>query len=124
MNSLEILCLLLTFTMLILYIILMVICFVFTLSVYNTQRDLIKSIKQIELNYGIIPSIKIFGDTNLYLDLDNKYDLLLFSVIKLYLFLTYGIEKITLDTYMCHENKYSKLIITVGDDVSPLQITI
>ena len=102
----------------------MVICFVFTLSVYNIQRDLKKSIKQIELNYSIIPSIKIFGDTNLYLDLDNKYDLLLFSVIKLYLFLTYGIEKITLDTYMCHENKYSKLIITVGDDVSPLQITI
>lgn len=102
----------------------MAIYFVFTLSVYNIQRDLKKSIKQIELNYGIIPSIKIFGDTNLYLELDNKYDLLLFSVIKLYLFLTYGIEKIPLDTYMCYENKYSKLIITVGDDISPLQITI
>ncbi len=102
----------------------MVICVVFALSVYNTQRDLKKSIKQIELNYGIIPSIKIFGDTNIYLDLDNKYDLLLFSVIKLYLFLTYDIEKVTLDTYMRHENKYNKLIITVGDDVSPLQISI
>ncbi len=124
MNSLEILYLLLTFTMLILYNILMVICVVFALSVYNTQRDLKKSIKQIELNYGIIPSIKIFGDTNIYLDLDNKYDLLLFSVIKLYLFLTYDIEKVTLDTYMRHENKYNKLIITVGDDVSPLQISI
>ena len=124
MNSLEILYLLLTFTMLILYIILMVICVVFALSVYNTQRDLKKSIKQIELNYDIIPSIKIFGDANIYLDLDNKYDLLLFSVIKLYLFLTYDIEKVTLDTYMRHENKYSKLIITVGDDVSPLQISI
>ena len=102
----------------------MVICFVFALSVYNTQRELKKSIKRIELNYGIIPSIKIFDDKNIYLDLGNKHDLLLFSVIKVYLFLTYDIEKITLDTYMCHENKYSKLIITVGDDVSPLQITI
>ena len=124
MNLLEIFLFLLLFVMFITYIILCVMVIVFAISVYNTQNELKKSIKRINLNYGITPSIKIFENVNLYLDLDNKYDLLLFSVIKLYLFLTYGIEKVTFDTYICHDNKYSKLIITVGDEVTPMQITI
>ena len=95
---------------------------VFAVSLYNTQKDLKKSIKEINLNYGMTPSIKIFENTNLYLDLDNKYDLLLMSVIKIYVFLTYGIEKMSFDTYICNENKYSKLIITVGDEVTSLQV--
>ena len=95
---------------------------VFAVSIYNTQKDLKKSIKEINLIYGMIPSIKIFENTNLYLDLDNKYDLILMSVIKLYVFMTYGIEKMTFDTYICNENKYSKLIITVGDEVTSLQV--
>ena len=97
---------------------------VFAVSIYNTQKELKKSIKEINLIYGMTPSIKIFENTNLYLDLDNKYDLLLMSVIKIYVFLTYGIEKMTFDTYICNENKYSKLIITVGDDVTSLQVTL
>ena len=124
MNLLEIFLFLLLFVMFITYIILCVMVIVFAISVYNTQNELKKSIKRINLNYGITPSIKIFENVNLYLDLDNKYDLLLFSVIKLYLFMTYGIEKVTFDTYICHDNKYSKLIITVGDEVTPMQITI
>lgn len=124
MNLLEIFLFLLLFVMIITYIISCVMVIVFAISVYNTQNELKKSIKRINLNYGITPSIKIFDDKNIYLDLDNKYDLLLFSVIKLYLFLTYGIEKVTFDTYICHDNKYSKLIITVGDEVTPMQITI
>ena len=124
MNLLEIFLFLLLFVMIITYIILCVMVVVFAISVYNTQNELKKSIKRINLNYGITPSIKIFDDKNIYLDLDNKYDLLLFSVIKLYLFLTYGIDKVTFDTYICHDNKYSKLIITVGDEVTPMQITI
>lgn len=126
MNLLDIFLFLLLFVMFITYIILCVMVIVFAISVYNTQNELKKSIKRINLNYGITPSIKIFENVNfnLYLDLDNKYDLLLFSVIKLYLFLTYGIEKVTFDTYICHDNKYSKLIITVGDEVTPMQITI
>ena len=124
MNLLEIFLFLLLYVMFITYIILCVMVIVFAISVYNTQNELKKSIKRINLNYGITPSIKIFENVNLYLDLDNKYDLLLFSVIKLYLFLTYGIEKVTFDTYICHDNKYSKLIITVGDEVTPMQITI
>ena len=124
MNLLEIFLFLLLFVMFITYIILCVMVIVFAISVYNTQNEIKKSIKRINLNYGITPSIKIFENVNLYLDLDNKYDLLLFSVIKLYLFLTYGIEKVTFDTYICHDNKYSKLIITVGDEVTPMQITI
>lgn len=124
MNLLEIFLFLLLFVMIITYIILCVMVVVFAISVYNTQNELKKSIKRINLNYGITPSIKIFDDKNIYLDFDNKYDLLLFSVIKLYLFLTYGIEKVTFDTYICHDNKYSKLIITVGDEVTPMQITI
>ena len=95
---------------------------VFAVSLYNTQKELKKSIKEINLNYGMTPSIKIFENTNLYLDLDNKYDLLLMSVIKIYVFLTYGIEKMVFDTYICNENKYSKLIITVGDEVTSLQV--
>jgi len=97
---------------------------VFAVSLYNTQKELKKSIKEINLIYGMTPSIKIFENTNLYLDLDNKYDLLLMSVIKIYVFLTYGIEKMTFDTYICNENKYSKLIITVGDEVTSLQVTL
>ena len=124
MNLLEIFLFLLLFVMIITYIILCVMVVVFAISVYNTQNELKKSIKRINLNYGITPSIKIFDDKNIYLDLDNKYDLLLFSIIKLYLFLTYGIDKVTFDTYICHDNKYSKLIITVGDEVTPMQITI
>ena len=124
MNLLEIFLFLLLFVMIITYIILCGMVVVFAISVYNTQNELKKSIKRINLNYGITPSIKIFDDKNIYLDFDNKYDLLLFSVIKLYLFLTYGIEKVTFDTYICHDNKYSKLIITVGDEVTPMQITI
>lgn len=124
MNLLEIFLFLLLFVMIITCIILCVMVVVFAISVYNTQNELKKSIKRINLNYGITPSIKIFDDKNIYLDFDNKYDLLLFSVIKLYLFLTYGIEKVTFDTYICHDNKYSKLIITVGDEVTPMQITI
>ena len=124
MNLLEIFLFLLMFVMIITYIILCVMVVVFAISVYSTQNELKKSIKRINLNYGITPSIKIFDDKNIYLDLENKYDLLLFSVIKLYLFLTYGIEKVTFDTYICHDNKYSKLIITVGDEVTPMQITI
>ena len=127
MNLLEIFLFLLMFVMIITYIILCVMVVVFAISVYSTQNELKKSIKRINLDYGITPSIKIFDDKNIkniYLDLDNKYDLLLFSVIKLYLFLTYGIEKVTFDTYICHDNKYSKLIITVGDEVTPMQITI
>ena len=124
MNLLEIFLFLLLFVMIITYIILCVMVVVFAISVYNTKNELKKSIKRINLNYGITPSIKIFDDKNIYLDFDNKYDLLLFSVIKLYLFLTYGIEKVTFDTYICHDNKYSKLIITVGDEVTPMQITI
>ena len=124
MNLLEIFLFLLLFVMIITYIILCVMVVVFAISVYNTQNELKKSIKRINLNYGITPSIKIFDDKNIYLDFDNKYDLLLFSIIKLYLFLTYGIEKVTFDTYICHDNKYSKLIITVGDEVTPMQITI
>ena len=124
MNLLEIFLFLLLFVMIIAYIISCVMVVVFAISVYNTQNELKKSIKRINLNYGITPSIKIFDDKNIYLDLDNKYDLLLFSVIKLYLFLTYGIEKVTFDTYICHDSKYSKLIITVGDEVTPMQITI
>ena len=127
MNLLEIFLFLLLLVMYITCIILCVIVIDFAISVYNTQNEIKKSIKRINLNYGITPSIKIFENVNnfnLYLDLDNKYDLLLFSVIKLYLFLTYGIEKLTFDTYICHDNKYSKLIITVGDEVTPMQITI
>ena len=124
MNLLEIFLFLLMFVMIITYIILCVMVVVFAISVYSTQNELKKSIKRINLDYGITPSIKIFDDKNIYLDLENKYDLLLFSVIKLYLFLTYGIEKVTFDTYICHDNKYSKLIITVGDEVTPMQITI
>ena len=124
MNLLEIFLFLLLFVMIIAYIISCVMVVVFAISVYNTQNELKKSIKRINLNYGITPSIKIFDDKNIYLDLDNKYDLLLFSVIKLYLFLTYGIEKVTFDTYICHDSKYSKLIITIGDEVTPMQITI
>ena len=124
MTLLEFLFLLLSFTLLILYILIFVMVVVFAVSIYNTQKELKKSIKEINLIYGMTPSIKIFENTNLYLDLDNKYDLLLMSVIKIYVFLTYGIEKMTFDTYICNENKYSKLIITVGDDVTSLQVTL
>ena len=124
MTLLEFLFLLLSFTLLIVYILIFVMVVVFAVSIYNTQKDLKKSIKEINLIYGMTPSIKIFENTNLYLDLDNKYDLLLMSVIKLYVFLTYGIGKMAFDTYICNENKYSKLIITVGDEVTSLQVTL
>ena len=122
MTLLEFLFLLLSFALLILYILIFVMVVVFAVSIYNTQKELKKSIKEINLIYGMTPSIKIFENTNLYLDLDNKYDLILMSVIKLYVFMTYGIEKMAFDTYICNENKYSKLIITVGDEVTSLQV--